>query len=116
TYPLNFILMGLCFGGGTLLLFKSLQTIEASEMMIISAFGSLVTIFFGVTFLQEKFTTNQIIGTFLVLLAVMIINTKGKKFKLNQGALYALLSSIAFGMGIGNDGYLINKLHPHIPS
>lgn len=107
-YPLNFLLLAALYGTGTLCLFNALKYIGASEVTIINAVRSVVTILAAIFFLNEQFTLAKGIGTLLIVLSVILITERSKKTSSMRGYLYALGMALCFGLAITNDAYIIN--------
>lgn len=107
--PINFLLMAIFYGLGTFLLFKALQFAEASEVTIITASRSLITIISAVIFLKESFGFANLIGTFCILGAVFLIAKKPKDISLRKGALYAVGMALCYGLAVTNDVYILRS-------
>lgn len=110
-YPLNFLLGAMLYGLGTIVLFSALKVTEASEVTIISSFRVVVTIFGGVFLLQELFNFNKVLGTILILLAVLLISYK-RKIKFHKGTYLSLLYAFFYGAAVVNDKFIINHAEP----
>src|SRR3989338_10444834 len=67
-YWFNFVLMGVLYAGGTLFLFRSLQTIGASEATILTASRALWTGAAGVILVGDFINTSKVIGIILLVL------------------------------------------------
>lgn len=106
-YPLNFFLNASLWGLSTLWLFKAYQYIEASEVTILLTLESVVTIIAAQIFLHEKFTPINILGTILIIFAVVFMSYASNKLKFNKGVLYTLGSSLLAGVAIVNDTFML---------
>jgi drug/metabolite transporter (DMT)-like permease len=102
------ILMSLLYALASLSLFKSFQTTEASEVVVILASRSIWTALAAGIFLGESIGIQRIIGTLLVVLGVMAISWKSGKWRLNKGHLFALTAAVFFGVAFTNDAFLLN--------
>ena len=109
-YPLNFLMMGVLYGSGTLFLFNALKNIEASEVTIVSSIRPVVTIISAVTLLNEQFSPTKGLGTLLILSAVFLVSGKIGNFKFNEGFFYAIGMAVCYGLAITNDKFLIGKI------
>ncbi|MFI5265369.1 MAG: DMT family transporter [Candidatus Levyibacteriota bacterium] len=105
--PINFILLTVLYGFGTLCMFNAFKYLEASEVTMLGASRAVITILSAVFILSEIFTFNNGVGTILILFAVVLITYEKKSFKLNKGTLYALGMALFFGLALTNDTYLI---------
>src|SRR3989338_4173879 len=73
-YWFHFVLMGVLYAGGTLFLFRSLQTIGASEATILTASRALWAVAAGVILVGDFINTSKVIGIILVLGAVVFVS------------------------------------------
>lgn len=105
----NLILMTILYGAGNVFIFNALKLIQASEFTIIFTSRSLWTIIAAVLFLGERFTTQQVFGTTLIISSVVMV-TGGLKLKtLKNGHAYALLAGLAFGLAFANDAFILRN-------
>lgn len=111
-YPVNFLLNGFLWGIATLLLFKTYQYLEASEATILVTLEAIVAIIASILFLNEQFNLLKVIGTILIISAVIFISYNKKKVKINKGVFYAMGYSVFAGLGITNDAFLTHKSDP----
>lgn len=109
----HLLIIGLLYGYGSVFFFKSVKTIEASEMSILSSFGTLITVALSYFFLNERLNTTQGLGMILILLAVVVINYTKHAFRMSTGAWYAILGAAFFGSAVVVDT-LILKVYPAI--
>lgn len=103
------ISMSVLYALANLTLFKSLQTVEASDVAVITSSKSMCTVIAAALLLGEKVTGKGVFGTLLVILGVIVISWKKKKLKISKGHLMALLAAIFFGLGFANDMFLLNS-------
>lgn len=106
-YFWNFLLGTILWGGGSLLLFYAYELLGASEITIISAFGSIITIVSSIIFLGETFTIQKTIGTVFILSSIWLIHRKKGAFVLGRGTLYALIASVCYGFAVTNDAFIL---------
>jgi bacterial/archaeal transporter family protein len=108
THYANFILSGILYGLGSLCMFKAMKYLEASEVAILSATGTIVTIVAAVAFLHEGFSLQKIFGTILVLSSVFIIS-RNEKLIINKGMFFALAMAALMGLAVTNDAYILKS-------
>lgn len=111
TYPLNFLLLAVLYGTGTLCLFNAYKYLEASEVTIITSVRSIVTIVSAVLLLHESFSLQKGIGAILILASIFIITKKIGKITFNKGFFYALGMAVCYGLAITNDTFLLSKVN-----
>jgi len=109
-YPINFLLLAVLYGCGTLCLFNAYKHLEASEVTIVTSVRAVVTIVSAVVILGEVFSLQKGLGTVLILASVFIISERVGKIKLNKGMLYAFGMAVFFGLAITNDTYLLKHV------
>jgi len=86
--PVNiffFIAMGVVYGSGLFCWYKTLSYLDVSKATIIISPTPIVTSIFASFILGELFTVFHLIGTFLVILSIIII-VKQKEFPKNQSS------------------------------
>ncbi len=110
---LHLLVIGILYGYGSVFFFKSIKTIEASEMSILSSAGTLVTVVLSYFFLNERLNLTQVVGMFLILISVAIINHNKHAFKLSVGAWNALIGAACFGSAVIVDTFIL-KSYPAI--
>ncbi|MBI3486239.1 EamA family transporter [Candidatus Daviesbacteria bacterium] len=111
-YPVNFLLNGILWGIATSLLFKTYQYLDASEATIITTLETVIAILSATLLLREHFSLVNIIGTIIIISAVIFVSYKKGLFKFNQGYLYAFGYSLFAGFGITNDAFLTRNSEP----
>lgn len=104
---INFLLMALLYAGGTLFLFRSLQTVEASEATIIIASRALWTVAVAVLLLGEPMHIGRAIGIALILGAVALVSYKPNEFKFSKGIWFVLAAAVCYGLAVANDSYIL---------
>lgn len=104
-----FLLSAILYGFGSVLFFKSIKLIEASEMIVLSAFGAVVTMFCAYLFLGERLVWMQYVGCLLVLLAILLIASRGSKITFGRGAIFALLATSFFSFAVISDMVIIRS-------
>lgn len=105
-YPLQFLISSVFYALGTLAYFHAARKIEASEMRIVSAIGTLVPVLGAVLLLGESITVRQVVGMFIILLAVIIVQKK-RTFSINRGVMLAIAGSAMYGIGLVSDVFVL---------
>lgn len=105
----HLFVIGILYGYGSIFFFKAIKTIEASEMSILSSFGTPVTVVLSFFFLNERLNGTQIIGLFLILISVVIINYSEHTFRLSKGAWNALFGATCFGSAVIVDTFILKS-------
>lgn len=108
--PISFSL----WGGAAYYANKALKFIDASKYIVYNSFGSVITILFSTTFLNERLTLVQSLGVGLILISILIISSKNIKYflKLDKGDNFALIAAIASGIGLTIDKYIMHFISP----
>ncbi len=107
-WPL-FLLSTVLYALGSVMFFKSIKLIEASEMTVLAGAGAIVTMICAYIFLGERLVPQQYLGAAFVLAAILIIAHRGKKFVFNKGALLALLATSFFSFAVVSDTLIIRS-------
>lgn len=104
------ILSGFCFATNSYFGFKSLKHIDISKFIVLFSLKTVVTIAIASVFLNERLTLIQLIGAALILLSIVLINSKSVReiFVFGKGELYVLLAAVVFGLGNVSDKYMFN--------
>lgn len=106
-YALNLALMAVLYAAAQIFIFKASKTIEASELIILSATRVLWTIAAALLFLGESFSIQKAAGTALIIFAVVFVSYKKKRVKFSAGHWYAILAGFCLGIGFVNDAYVL---------
>lgn len=106
-FPFNFAVQALLWGLATVFLLKANQYLEASQTTIIATIAIIVTVISAFFFLGEMITYQRIIGTMLIITAVIYVSKSMVKFTFNKGVLYTLGFAICSGLAITNDTFLL---------
>ncbi|OGC80644.1 MAG: hypothetical protein A2W07_08155, partial [candidate division Zixibacteria bacterium RBG_16_43_9] len=80
----------------SVLAFKALKSIEASEYVILFSSSRMWVVAGAFVFLQENFSTGKVIGTLVILFGIALAEWKKQRIVLNQGALLALAGAFCF--------------------
>ncbi|MDD5710770.1 MAG: DMT family transporter [Candidatus Colwellbacteria bacterium] len=107
--PLNFLLTMVLYGTGTLLLFRAVQTTEASKATILASSSTLWAVIVALILLGESFSVLKIIGVGLILGGIILISLKKEVFSLSRGDLYVLCSALCYGIAFANDTFILRQ-------
>lgn len=102
-----FLLSSVLYALGSMMFFKAIKLIEASEMIVLAGAGAIVTMICAYIFLGERLVAQQYLGATLVLAAILLIAARGKKFQFSKGALLALLATSFFSFAVISDAIII---------
>lgn len=105
----NLILMTILYAAGNFFIFSALKIIDASEFTIIFATRSLITIIGAIIFLKESFSSQQALGTILIIISVVLVSWKKHKFTFGKSFIFSLLAALSFGLAFINDAFIINS-------
>ena len=93
-----FILITIFAALTSVLGFRAIQLIEASESSILISSSRLWVVLGAFIFLQEAFSMQKLIGTVVILVGITIAQWKKQKFVLNEGVIFALLAAFSFAI------------------
>jgi drug/metabolite transporter (DMT)-like permease len=110
----NLILMTILYGAGNVFIFSALKIIDASEFTIVFAARALLSIIGAIIFLKENFSSQQVIGTILIISSVALVSWKKHKFSFSKGFIFSVLAATFFGLAFINDAFIINNFN--VPS
>ncbi len=102
-----FLFSTVLYALGSVLFFRSIKLIEASEMTVFAGAGAIVTMLCAYIFLGERLGLWQYLGAGLILAAILVIAHQGKKISFSQGALYALVATSFFSIAVVSDMIII---------
>lgn len=102
-------LASLLWGGCTILLFKALQLLEASEVTILSNIRIVFTIAASTIFLHETFTSLNAFGAIIIIVATLLVANVKKGLKFNKGVLYTFGMALLAGLAIVADSYNVKQ-------
>jgi len=106
---LNFGLMTILYASGTILLFKALQTTEASKAAILRSSSALWTIVVALVFLGESFNLVKVIGIGLILGGIILVSLRKEAIRFKKGDLYLLGSAFCIGVAFANDTFILRQ-------
>lgn len=104
-----FVGSGALYAVGTVCFFRAIKIIEASEMTIVAGSGVIVTILTSLLFLGDKLSPIQLVGTGLILSAVLLISWEKKSIRINTGTWLALAGTSAYGLAVVFDTFIIRS-------
>lgn len=102
-----FLFSAVLYALGSVLFFKSIKEIEASEMTVLGGAGALVTMLCAYLLLGERLGLWQYLGAALILAAILLIAAQGKKNSFSRGAWFALLATSLFSFAVITDVLII---------
>lgn len=105
----NLLVMVILYGIGNVLIFKALKEADASSFTIMFSSRAIWMILGAVVFLKESFSGQQLLGTVLIILSVILVSWKSGGLKMGKGVVFSLLGALAFGLAFTNDAYLLNN-------
>lgn len=105
----NLILMTILYGAGNVFIFSALKIIDASEFTILFASRAMITIIGAIIFLKESFSTQQALGTLLIILSVVLVSWKKQRLAFNKGVIFSSLAALSFGLAFTNDAFILNN-------
>lgn len=108
-YTLFFLTSSILWSASLILSFKAFQKLEASIMSIISALSPIISVPLSIIILHEIFTIKAIIGSILILFAIILVNNSSKKQISKAGLLFAIISSILAGIAVISDAIILSK-------
>ena len=112
----NLFLMMTLNGVGAISQFKALKYVEASRYAVIFSVRVFVTILASSFILKEGLSGVQWLGTFLIVVGVLLANIQSAKLSFSKKEGLALLSAVVFGLSNTNDRFLLKsfKVYPYI--
>lgn len=108
---LPIFIAGTLYGSGTVFLFRGIKIIEASEMIIVTTFGTIVALTVSYFFLHERLTPIQLLGTLLILSATVLVKLERTSLRFNKGIIYALAGASCYGVAVVIDGYILTSVN-----
>ncbi len=105
----NILLMTGLYALGNLFSFKAYKYAEASEASILFSTGTIWSIVTALIFLDEKLSIYQLLGILIVIVGIVITYFEKTGWKFNKGHIFALVSSLFYGVAFTNDVYIISK-------
>ena len=102
-----FLFSTILYAFGSIMFFKSIKLIEASEMIILSGAGAIVTMICAYIFLRERLVMPQYFGAVLVMASIFLVQYKKQKFVFGKGALLALVATSLFAFANVSDMMII---------
>lgn len=105
----NLILRFILYSGSNIFIFSALKIIDASEFTIVFASRALWAIIGAIIFLKESFSSQQALGTLLIILSVIIVSWKKQKFTFNKGFVFSVLAAAFIGLAFTNDAFIVQN-------
>lgn len=107
-----FVLAAFLWGIGTVFLFKALQLLESSEVTILGSSKALVTIGISMVVLKESFNIQKLLGTLIIVGAVLLVSNIKKGMKINKGLLYIFVMVLFYGSAVVVDAVVLKHYEP----
>lgn len=95
--PIFGLIAGLSAVGGVFT-FKGFKFIEASEHTILLTTSRFWLVMGAIVILGEALNLRRFMGTGMIILGVIIVEYRKKKFVINRGALYVLVAAACYAM------------------
>lgn len=95
--PIFGLIAGLSAVGGVFT-FKGFKFIEASEHTILLTTSRFWLVMGAIVILGEALNLRKFMGTGMIILGVIIVEYRKKKFVINRGALYVLVAAACYAM------------------
>lgn len=100
-----FPVAALLWGGVTIFLFKALQLLESSEVVVLTSVRALITVAASIIFLHESFNLQKIIGTTIILASILLVTMLKKGIRFNKGVAYSFTMAFFAGLALVVDAY-----------
>lgn len=106
----NLFFTMIAYGCGSLLLFKGLQQVQASEFTVLFTSRAFFSIIASFVFLDEMLTLQQGFGAILIFVGIIIVsNMSLKHVRFTKGELITLAAACCFGIANTNDRYVLQS-------
>ncbi|MCL5003862.1 MAG: DMT family transporter [Patescibacteria group bacterium] len=89
--------------------YKALKALEASKFTVVLSSRVLFTALASTVFLNESLSSRQILGSALILSAVVLVNLKRGLFSLGRGEGLTILAAIFLGLANTNDRFILKS-------
>jgi drug/metabolite transporter (DMT)-like permease len=93
---LLFVPLTVCATVGPVLLFKSYQRLDASEITILQSSQKIWAVLGAFVFLHEPFAVHKILGTVVIVAGIAITVWRGKQFEVNEGVLLVIAATLFY--------------------
>ena len=97
---------------GPVMLFKSFQSLGASENAILQSTQKLWTVTGAFVFLKEPFTLNKLAGTLVVVAGIVIVFAREGRFELNRAAALVIAATFFYAAADLISFYIVRDLDP----
>ncbi len=102
-----FVISAILYGLGTVFYFRAAKKVEASQIVILSTVGTIVAIVASIIFLGESFSWHQLIGTVLIIGAILTVQ-KRISLTTSDGVLDAIVGTSLYGLAVVSDTYILH--------
>jgi drug/metabolite transporter (DMT)-like permease len=93
---LLFVPLTICATVGPVLLFKSYQRLDASEITILQSSQKVWAVLGAFLLLQEPFSVKRVMGTLVIVVGVTITRWRRGRFQVNAGVLLVLAATLFY--------------------
>lgn len=108
----NLLLTPVFYSLGPILIFKALQQTEASVFTILFNARAIFVVLGAVVLLNNPFGAQQVLGTMLILAAVVAISFQKTSFQFKKGEVFSLLGGFFIAAGTINDSFALKVIDP----
>lgn len=105
----NVLAMTLLYGLGSIFTFWAYKTAEASEVSVIFSSSALWSVLAAMVLLGEKMQVKGMLGMFLILMSLIIINIRKTSWNIGKGHFFAILGAAMFGIAFANDAFILKR-------
>lgn len=93
----------------SVLAFRALKLIEASESSILISSSRLWVVVGAFLFLQEGFSLQRLVGTVIILIGIAVAQWKKQKFIINEGVVFTLLAAVFYALTELTSFFILRK-------
>lgn len=93
---LLFVPLTVCATVGPVLLFKSYQRLDASEIAVLQSSQKVWAVLGAFALLQEPFAINKLLGTLVIVAGMAITRWKRGQFRVNEGVALVLAATLFY--------------------
>lgn len=107
------VVQAVVIGYFMLFTFKMNKHVDATQYILITNLYTPVTVAIGVFFLREPFTSQQGLGTVLLIIGVILVATKSfdrKIFNLDEHSIKLACLALIFGVGLAAEKVALNHM------
>ncbi len=109
---LLFIPLAFFISGGSVLLFKALKTLGASESSILKSVQNLWVVFGAFILLGEPFSMMKVVGTIVTMLGIGVALWKRNQLTFGKGSLLVIISTLLYSCSDLLSLYFVRDFDP----